>query len=94
MDAWSLESVLLHDALQGMLMFTGKVHNLCHFGFRHLISVDAAFANPMSMHTQHYSMCGRDILPRYGIMDDECRLAWANIEGWMANAKSRPISAR
>jgi hypothetical protein len=27
-------------------------------------------------------------------MDDEYRLAWANIEGWMTNAKSRPIPAR
>jgi len=43
-------------------MFTGKVQNLCHFGFRYFISVDAAFANPMLMHTQHYSMCGLDIL--------------------------------
>ena len=25
--------------------------------------------------------------PGYGIMDDEYRLAWANIEGWTTNAK-------
>jgi hypothetical protein len=30
----------------------------------------------------------RSRLPRYGIMYDEYRLAWANIEGWTTNAKS------
>src|ERR1700733_4755092 len=51
------ESLLLHYALQRMLMFTGKVHNLRHFGFRHLIGEDTALTNSMLMHMHHDSVC-------------------------------------
>ena len=47
------ESLLLHDALQRMLMFAGKVHNLRHFCFRHLIGEDTAFADAVLMHMHH-----------------------------------------
>src|ERR1700728_1300850 len=50
------ESLLLHDALQRMLMFAGKVHNLRHFCFRHLIGEDTAFADAMLMHMHHDPM--------------------------------------
>jgi len=67
------ESVLLHHALQRLLMLTGQVHNLCHFGFRHFIRVDAAFANSMLMHTHHYPMCSFVVLIEEALedMDDE-----------------------
>ena len=54
-------------------MLTGKVRNPCHFGFRHFISVDAAFANSMLMHTHHYPMCSFVVLIEEALedMDDE-----------------------
>jgi hypothetical protein len=33
-------------------------------------------------------------LSRYAIMDDEYRLAWAEIEGWTSHAKSRLVGRR
>jgi len=34
-------------------MFAGKVHNLRHFGFSHLVSEDPAFADTVLMHVHH-----------------------------------------
>src|SRR6516162_2067983 len=45
--------LLFHDALQRMLVFAGKVHNLRHFGFRHLIGVDSALADAVLVHVHH-----------------------------------------
>src|SRR5580704_16284314 len=42
--------LLLHDALQRMLVFAGKVHNLRHLGLRHLIGIDAAFPDTVLVH--------------------------------------------
>src|SRR5215470_582324 len=42
---FSPESLLLHDALQRMLVFTGKVHNLRHLGLGHFVRKNAAFAD-------------------------------------------------
>ena len=50
------ESLLFHHALQRMLMFAGKVHDLRHFGLGHLVGEDAAFADPVLMHMQHDPM--------------------------------------
>ena len=44
---------LLHDALQRMLVFAGKVHHLRHFGFGDLIGIHAAFADPVVVHMEH-----------------------------------------
>src|SRR5882724_3837468 len=52
--------LLFHDALQRMLVFAGKVHNLCHLGFRDFVGKNPAFANPMVVDVQHY--------PRRGLM--------------------------
>ena len=38
-------------------MFARKVHDLRDLGFRDLVRIDAAFADPVMMHMQHYS-CG------------------------------------
>ena len=48
-------SLLFHHALQRMLMFAREVHDLRHFGFRYLVGIDAAFADPMVMHMHHDS---------------------------------------
>ena len=47
------DSLLFHDALQRMLMFAGKVHDLRHLGLSHLVGKDAAFADAVVMHMQH-----------------------------------------
>src|SRR5690242_20850326 len=47
------ESLLLHDALQRMLVFAGKVHNLRHFSLSNLIRVNATFADAVLMHMHH-----------------------------------------
>jgi hypothetical protein len=90
-----LESVLLHDTLQRLLMLTGKVRNPCHFGFRHFISVDAAFANPILMHTHHYPMCGFVILIEEVLedMDDEVHRRVIVIEQ-QYTIKIRPLRLR
>jgi hypothetical protein len=40
-----------------MLMFAGKVHDLRHFGFRHLVGEDPAFADPVLVYMHHDPMC-------------------------------------
>ena len=37
-------------------MFAGKVHDLSHFRFRHLIGENPAFADPMLVHVHHDSL--------------------------------------
>jgi hypothetical protein len=36
-----------------MLVFSGKVHHLRHFGFRHLVRINAAFADSVMMDVEH-----------------------------------------
>src|SRR6266481_2659071 len=48
--------LLFHDALQRMLVFAGKVHDLRHLGLGHLVGVDPAFADAVLMHVHHNSM--------------------------------------
>ena len=43
-------------------MFACKVHDLRDLGFRDLIRIDAAFADPVVMNMQHYSRGGFVIL--------------------------------
>src|SRR5207342_1311244 len=50
------ESLLLHDALQRMLMFAGKVHDLRHFGLRNLVGEYPAFTDPVLMDVHHDAM--------------------------------------
>src|SRR5262249_40265613 len=38
-----------------MLMFARKVHDLRDLGFRDLVRINAAFADPVMMDMQHYS---------------------------------------
>jgi hypothetical protein len=40
-----------------MLMFAGKVHNLRHFSFRHLVRIDPALPDSVVVDVQHDS-CG------------------------------------
>src|SRR5580693_4410579 len=42
-------SLLLHHALQRMLVFARKVHHLRHLGFRDLVRKYAAFADAVMM---------------------------------------------
>ena len=45
-----------------MLMLTGKVHDLRHFGLGHFESIDPAFANAMIMDMQHDAGSGFAVL--------------------------------
>src|ERR1700676_2675809 len=54
--------LLFHDALQRMLVFAGKVHNLRHFGLRHLVGVDSAFPDPVLVHMHHDPVGGLLVL--------------------------------
>lgn len=40
-------SLLLHHALQRMLILSGEIHDLRHFGLGHLECIDPALANSM-----------------------------------------------
>jgi hypothetical protein len=46
-------SLLLHHALQRMLVLTGEIHDLRHFGLGHLKGVDAAFAHAVIVDMHH-----------------------------------------
>jgi len=54
-------------------MFTGKVHNLRHFGFRHFIGVNPAFAYSVLVDMHHDAMRGLGILVEEALkyVDDE-----------------------
>ena len=54
--------LLFHHALQRMLMFSGKVHHLSHFGFGDLVGKNATFADAMMMHMQHDRGRGFNVL--------------------------------
>src|SRR5580698_1795220 len=56
LDASPQESLLFHDALQRMLMFAGKVHNLRHLGFGDLVGKNPALPDPMLVHMHHDAM--------------------------------------
>ena len=45
-------------------MFARKVHDLRDLGFRDLVRIDAAFADPVMMHMQHYSCGGFVVLAK------------------------------
>jgi hypothetical protein len=45
-----------------MLVFARKFHNLQHLGFSHFIGIDTAFADPVLVHTHHYSLRGGAVL--------------------------------
>jgi len=76
-------------------MLTGKVRNPYHFGFSYLISVDAAFANPLLMHAHHYLICGSVILIQEVLedMDDEVHRRVIVVEQ-QYTIKIRPLRLR
>ena len=45
-------------------MFARKVHDLRDLGFRDLVRIDAAFADPVMMHMHHYSCGGFVVLAK------------------------------
>src|SRR5207302_8819556 len=45
--------LLFHHALQRMLVFARKVHNLGHFSLGRVVGVDPAFTDPMMVHMEH-----------------------------------------
>src|ERR1700674_3032782 len=45
--------LLLHDALQRMLVFSRKVHHLRHLGFGDLVRKNAAFADAVMVDMKH-----------------------------------------
>jgi hypothetical protein len=48
-------SFLLHHALQRMLILTGEIHDLGHFGLGHLKCIDPAFAHSVIVNMEHYA---------------------------------------
>ena len=47
-------SGLFKSALQWMLVLARQVHDLCNFGLRYFVRVNAADANPLLMYMKHY----------------------------------------
>ncbi len=45
--------LFLHDALQGMLILPGEIHNLRYLGFRHFVGEYAALTHAVVMNMQH-----------------------------------------
>ena len=53
-EGWQrLVSLLFHDALQRMLVLAGEIHDLGHFGFGHLVGVDAALPHAILVDMEH-----------------------------------------
>src|SRR5690606_20432549 len=50
-----LDLLLFHCALQRMLMLAGEIHDLRHFGLRHLIGIDTAHPDTLLMNVKHYA---------------------------------------
>ncbi len=50
-------------------MFAGKVHDLRHLGFRHLIGKNAAFADAVVVHMQHDPGCSLPVLVEEPLQD-------------------------
>ncbi|CDX39023.1 hypothetical protein MPLDJ20_240086 [Mesorhizobium plurifarium] len=55
-------SLLLHHALQRMLILSGEIHDLGHFGLGHLECVDAALAHSMIVNMKHDARGGFAVL--------------------------------
>ena len=51
--AFPSSSLFFHHALQRMLVFAGKVHNLRHLGLGHLVGIDPALADAVLVHVHH-----------------------------------------
>ena len=45
--------LLFHHTLQRMLVFAGKVHDLCDLGLGHLVGVDTALADSVLVYMHH-----------------------------------------
>ena len=57
-------------------MFSRKVHHLRDLRFRHLVSVDPAFAYSVMMHMQHNSCGGFVVLPEEPLQDMHNEFHW------------------
>src|SRR5262245_29052494 len=55
-------SLFLHHALQRMLVFAGKVHDLRYLGLGHLVSEHPALADAVLVHMHHDSVGGLVVL--------------------------------
>ena len=53
--SWSERLLLFHNALKWVLVLSGEVHHLCHFGLRHLVGEDPAFSDAIVVNMQHNS---------------------------------------
>src|SRR5579871_4097534 len=91
------ESLLFHDALQRMLMFAGKVHNLRHFCLSNLVGEHSAFADPMLMHVHHDPVCRLVVLVEEAFEHMDHEFHWRvvvvkhqnTIEIWPLGLRSR-----
>src|SRR5690606_3604006 len=56
-----------------MLVLSGEVHDLSHFGLSHLVCIDPAFPHPMIVHVEHDTGRGLPILLEEALqnVDDE-----------------------
>ncbi len=55
-------SLLLHHALQRMLILSGEIHDLGHFGLGHLECIDPAFAHSVIVNMEHDAGRGLAVL--------------------------------
>src|SRR3981081_2462874 len=55
-------SLLLHHALQGMLVLACKIHHLRHFGLGDFVGEHPTLPDSMVMDVEHYLRRGLDIL--------------------------------
>src|ERR1700722_7305424 len=67
-------SLLFHDALQGMLVLAGVVHDLSDFGLGDLVSEHAALTYAVVMHMQHDLRRLFRVLVKIGLQDENYEL--------------------
>src|SRR5258708_164057 len=82
--------LLFHDALQRMLVFTGKVHDLCHLGLRHLVGKDSAFPDPVLVHMHHDPVGGLVVLVKKSLQHVHHELH----RGVVVVEQEHPVEAR
>ena len=68
--------LLFHHTVQRMLMFSRKVHHLCHLGFGDLVRKNAALSDPMMMNMQHDLCRGFNVLLKEFLKNVNDELHW------------------
>ena len=76
-------------------MFSGKVHDLRHFGLGHFVGEDPAFADPILVHVHHDPLCGLVVLVEEALEHVDHELHWRVVVVEQKNSiKVRPLGLR